>query len=466
MKPLNLPYPNAERSILQGIRELKTETTTTVEQTRFLEQVVERAKGLKDTSHVDAPARYETIQDTELIMRDPNTGNTLYNDPWHLQLAQAAQKPTYRACHIALSATARQTADPFGQHDTAAKLIFHSAAHLLLDRLASQHQETDEYLVTLTTSLLRTGLHKNFDQTAWHTLVELAIAKATTKASEQNNPTAEYLSLGRDQHGKAFYTTKRLETLRQANVLHRHARSEHIHIAPDLADLITQPNRNLDEWTKQAVRATDFDTINPGFVHHYTSDHEITGPELNLIKTFSQDIISRYPPTQHPHKLDKSRSDNIADIPGNPIRPEHRSIHQNKVADTLRNAISHMHIYDTHRHPWEEEEHLNPTQYRNQTKRLAAEVIQTAIIQIDLPEIIRDRNAIILAALGKINHIAREQAIAYTNMQPTPETRNTAATSIREAAAAIDAAPAKVIEPQVKEIISAYDRTRTEALEA
>ena len=465
MRPLNLPYPNAERSILKGIRELKKKPTTTGEQARFLELVVERAKGIKDTSHVDAPARYETIQDTEITMRDPKKGDTLYNDPWHLQLTQAAEKPTYHACHIALSAIARQTADPFGQHDTAAQLIFHSAAHLLLDRVVSQHQETDEYLVTLTTSLLRTGLYESFDQTAWHTLVELAIVKATTKASEQTNPTTEYVSLGRDQHGKAFYTTKKLETLRQANALHRHAQSEHIHITPDLAELLTQTNQNLDEWIEQAVRATDFEAINPWFVHHYTSDTEITGPELNLIKTFSQDIINRYPPARHSHVLARSTSENIADIPNNPKRPEHRSMHQNKVADTLRNAISHMNIYDIHKHPWEEGEPLNPTQNQNQTKRLAAEVIQTAIVQIDLPEIIRDRNAIILAALGRINHIAREQAIAYTNMQPTPETRNAAATSIREAAATIDATPAQVIEPQVKEIISTYDRKRTQALE-
>ena len=458
---MNLPYPNAERSILQGIRELKNKTDTTAEQARFLELVAERAKGIKDTSHVDAPARYETIQDTELTIRDPKTGNTLYNDPWHLRLAQADEKPTYRACHIALSAIARQTADPFGQHDTAAKLIFHSAAYLLLDRVVSQHQQTDEYLVTLTTSLLRTGLHENFDQTAWHTLAELAIVKATTKASEQTNPTAKYISLGRDQHGKAFHTTKRLETLRQANALHKHAQSEHIHIAPDLTYLLAQTNQNLDEWTKQAIHATDFETINPGFIHHYTSDPEITGPELDRIQAFSQGIINRYPPAQHYHVLAKSSSDNIADIPSNPIRPEHRSMHQNKVADTLRNAISHMHD-----HPWEENQPLNPTQHQNQIKRLAAEIIQTAIVQIDLPEIIRDRNAIILAAMGRINHIAREQAIAYTNMQPTPETRNAAATSIREAAATIDATPAQIIEPQVKEIISTYDRKRTEALEA
>ena len=463
---MNLPYPNAERSILQGIRELKNETTSTDKQTRFLELVVERAKQIKDPSHVDAPARYETIQDTELIMRDPNTGNTLYNDPWHLQLAQATLRPTYRACHIALSAIARQTADPFGQHDTAAKLIFQSAAHLLLDQVASQHQETDEYLVTLTTSLLRTGLHQNFDQTAWHNLVELAIVKATNQASEQNNPTAEYLSLGMDKHGKAFYTTKRLETLRQANALHRHAQSERIHIPQDLTSLIAQTNQNLDEWTKQAVRATDFETINTGFVHHYTTDPEITGPELNRIKTFSQNIINRYPPAQHSHILAKSSAENIADIPSNPTSPEYHSIHQNKVADTLRKAISHMHIYDIHQHPWEEDGPLNPTQNQNQTKRLAAEIIQTAIIQINLPEIIRDRNAIILAALGRINHIARKQAIAYTNMQPTPETRNAATTSIREAVDTINATPTKVIEPQVKEIISAYDRKRTEVLEA
>ena len=468
MKALNLPYPNAQNSIHKIIRELKRTNSTTIEDARFLELVIETAKGLKEPNNVDAPARYETIQDVELTMRDRMTGDTLYDYHWPVQLAQAAQKPTYRTCHIALSAIAHQTADPFGQHDTAAQLIFHSAAHLLVDRVTSRHQKTDEYLVALSTSLLRTGLHQNFNQKSWHSLVELAIVKAITKASEQTHLDSdpEYVSLGRDQYGKALYTTKRLETLQQANALHKHAQSEQIHINPDLTNLLAQTNQNLDEWTKHAVRATDFEAISPWFVHHYISDPEITRPELNLIQAFSQDIINRYPPAEHSNMLAKSSWDDITKIQGQTIRPEHRSIHQNKVADTLRKAISNMHLYDLPEHPWNDDEPITTTQSRNQTKRLAARMIQTAIGQIDLPEIIQDRNAIILAALGRINQITRQQAVSYMKMEATPETQQEATSSVEEATTTINATPANVIEPQVKEIISTYDRERTEILRA
>lgn len=394
---------------------------------------------------------------------------------WTRQYLKAitAPNPHWPQFHDTMVELLKQTADDAGTMSPPAVALFTSAASAFLHRFPvteplspdNHDQRERRAFIAFAAGIARAYRPHAVDPVLLHNLVQHALATACDEVHSYVNAAPidfNALTTSIDEHGIPRIHAAPFAAISEANQLANAALR--MEVASPNSAVINRLQRinehHLDEWRRHSAALFPNDAV-PRHLHHYQGlQPEFQNHHLERLRELAHRAVRQAEDNHTIHPRTDYLQHYVTDPPEQPVTAERQERLATSLANLLRESRGWWSTHPTHF-----DEYARPTaaEFADLDRDYHSFMlfhgrILLAALRLELPELIQQRDAIIAAVSGSINHQARDDHRAY-HQHPLDEPGHAdrAQERLNVAAAVIAAMPDALVHPQARAAIAAGD---------
>lgn len=394
---------------------------------------------------------------------------------WTRQYLKAVTAPEAHWPHVrdTMVELLKQTADDAGHLQPPSVALFTAAASAFLHRFPvtepispdTHDRRERRAFIAFAAGIARAYRPHAVDPVMLHNLVQHALTTACDEAHSYLN--ADPIEFNAhtthiDEHGIPRIQAAPFAAICGANQLANHALSMEVD-QPTRAVLNRLQSLNedrLDDWRQHSAALFPDDAV-PRRLHHYQGlQPEFQNHHLERLRELTQRAVRQAEDNHTIHPRTDYLQHYVTDPPEPPVTAERQERLATSLANLLRESRGWWSTHPTHF-----DEYARPTaaEFADLDRDYHSFMlfhgrILLAALRLELPELIQQRDAIIAAVSGSINHQARDDHRAY-HQHPldNPGHADRAQERLNVATAVIAAMPDALVHPQARAAIAARD---------
>lgn len=382
------------------------------------------------------------------------------NQHWHwaARYLKAIREPTFNNAHRALIEISRQTAGPNAEHSREDSALFTAAARALIIRTQLPQEHTGDIppnvahdIVDFAAAIVRCSNDNSFPQHILEPLITTALNVAVSNLSQflDDSTAASTIQHSPDLSGWTVFATRAYTHIQRANTIalcathHRLVENDH----PDVAALRAINESHLAEWRRIHLRHCAFDAIPSDVVRYISTPPQLTAYHVIQLAKAAREIIA-----MHQNAVPNPETDHLQVWVDHPDIDRVTDDRQRQLAEELDALIRARDSWMEVVTGINEEEYEDGKgfeelqQYHHWSMTHYCRIIIAASL-VELPELAVQRNAVILAAAGAINHQCRDELDSYLRHAPRGEHLDRQARQrLHHASAIVRAVPNSVLD--------------------